>query len=159
MISDIYYEQHEVDEGIKMSKNKTEVFKLATHMLNTGQSLRCWCCRREVNAVLTMQARKDPALFKTLAHVHNGRVERFNVDHIIPRGLGGKDNMENYRLSCIKCNHERDITMSPEDIMFLAANLHLCEGGKKVYNNIKHKVSPYYYVGTVQTYDQAHYVY
>ena len=158
MITDVYYEQHSVPDGLKQfnrTKNKSNIFKLVNHYLAQGRSLRCWCCRREVNAVITMQSKKDPDLFNTFAHIDGCVVERYSVDHIIPKAFGGLDNMENYRLSCVKCNHTRDINMTDTEIMFLCNNIHLCKDG----NNVRLKKSPHYFHTTVQHYDQAHYVY
>ena len=161
-IIDIYYEQHSVPDGLKLfkrSKSTSELLKLVIHYLSQGRALRCWCCQREVNAVITMQAKKDPAVFNTFAHIDGCLVERYSVDHIIPKAFGGVDRMENYRLSCVKCNHTRDINMSDAEIMFLSSNQHLCKDGKKVYNNVRPNINQHYFHTTVQHYDQAHYAY
>ena len=33
--------------------------------------------------------------------------KRFEIDHIIPVSRGGKDELENLRLSCIRCNRSK----------------------------------------------------
>jgi 5-methylcytosine-specific restriction endonuclease McrA len=33
---------------------------------------------------------------------------RFTIDHIVPRSLGGSDHIDNLALACRRCNERRD---------------------------------------------------
>lgn len=39
--------------------------------------------------------------------IKDGKEVLFTKDHIVPRSLGGKDNMTNYQTMCVTCNNEK----------------------------------------------------
>lgn len=91
-----------------------------------GRGDGCFACGLHPNRFAILKPdpqRMDKALF-ALAFEDDHETRLFNVDHIIPRMLGGKDAPDNYRLACVACNLARaaDISM---DKAFVESNRHL----------------------------------
>ncbi len=157
----IYYGQNGLAEGLKLyTKGRGYAPRLVRQMVEDGKPLKCWCCGLEPNSVTLMVVRNsdyEPKL--VLTHTSGAAVEVFNADHIIPASMGGRNRLANFRLSCMTCNMDRGTTVSESDLKFLVEHKDLCKKGDVLYNKLTATRNPLCFVGTVQHYDPAHYVY
>jgi CRISPR/Cas system Type II protein with McrA/HNH and RuvC-like nuclease domain len=62
----------------------------------------------------------------------NGRLECFNVDHIIPKACGGNNSFFNLQLTCEKCNSEKGNSFDME----MVHSERLKRGGTRRAHNI-----------------------
>lgn len=67
--------------------------KVAMSIVFPRERGRCWWCQRPV-VRMSRRYGPFPANMATL-------------DHIVPRGKGGRDHSDNLVLACYACNHER----------------------------------------------------
>lgn len=97
-----------------------------------GQEIKCWQCGCVADRWIAERHPSDPArptlnLFATKWKKHKGRgwVPRLVMmtrDHIIPKSLGGVDDLANLRPGCEICNGNRESDMNEADTAFMLAH-------------------------------------
>lgn len=117
-----------------------------------GQPIKCWRCGCEADRWVADKGRYDliggPVL--NLYGVKDGAVILINRDHIIPKSIGGIDEVGNLRPACAACNCDRGNQLTDEDIAFYKANpqfisrVRLEKGKKKAESAMKQKHSDEY---------------
>jgi len=158
-ISTIFYNEVAFDEGFKISALPKEDrlvrgrrvsacsgISLFQNIYSKGCKITCYSCGAEADRWIADKGKKDhnspPVL--NLYGVHNGKIVLFTRDHIIPKSLGGVDDIENLRPACDICNSQRGNTLSESELVFRQQNAHLvCE--KRLAHGVK----------TVRTYIQS----
>lgn len=140
----IYYAQIGLEEGFEvMRKQKHERLVngrqvscpsgkiLFEKLHNEYQPLRCWKCGIEANCFIVSKGRNDfigPPVMEL--YVDTGtEVILMTRDHIIPKSLGGSNDVANLRVGCGPCNHGRGNKVNEEDREFREANPHLIVPG------------------------------
>lgn len=92
-----------------------------------GKPIRCWSCGCEADRWIADRGKNNlqghPVL--NLYGVRDGAIVLMNRDHIIPKSLGGVDDLANLRPACEVCNGGRGNTLTPEEIQFRKDNPHL----------------------------------
>ncbi len=89
--------------------------------------MKCWHCGVEADRFIVKHHPKDmkkPPVLELFAHTGKSLV-MMTRDHIIPKSLGGLNDVENLRPGCEKCNGNRKSTMNKEDTEFMINNPHL----------------------------------
>lgn len=74
------------------------------------KGFKCVHCGIEGNCIIHWKQSKKHSHFD-LFHIDEGGRILMTVDHIIPKSLGGKWNMENLQPMCTKCNHKKGDTL------------------------------------------------
>lgn len=95
--------------------------------METYKPLKCWECGVEADRFIVKHHRNDrnkPPVLELFAHTGKSLV-MMTRDHIIPKSLGGIDDVANLRPGCEKCNGRRKSTMNKEDTEFMNNNPHL----------------------------------
>lgn len=87
--------------------------------------IRCWECRIAADHWIADKGRRDtqgPPVLNLYGRRPNGVVVMMNQDHIIPRSLGGTNDIRNLRPACEVCNGARGNSVNAEEIAFASAN-------------------------------------
>lgn len=94
---------------------------LFTELIANGKSLRCWKCGLEATSFILERGQNDHVRPPTLnLYAWRDHVPVLMTrDHIIPKAWGGVDAVENLRIACAPCNHERKHRLDPEDQEFM----------------------------------------
>ena len=136
----IFYKEYTLDEGfeaLSKFKGRGEVdglevsapsgIVLFRHYHDTCRDLNCWKCGVKADRFILKHHPNDmkkPPVMELYAY--NGKY--FNMmtrDHIIPKSLGGNNEVDNLRPACEPCNRKRGNVMNKEDTAFMLANPHL----------------------------------
>ena len=48
--------------------------------------------------------------------------ENLSIDHIIPQMIGGKDEIDNLRILCLKCNDKRHLELTKNALLYYFSN-------------------------------------
>lgn len=121
-----YHNVYEFEEGWEYFQ-PSRLKRVVDRMLRNRQPLKCFCCGLSPTHVIQREFKSDTVINFAIANITGAKVVAFNVDHIIPVSLGGRNMMENLRLSCEICNTKRSANMSDDDKLFLMGNPHLCK--------------------------------
>lgn len=92
-----------------------------------GRPIRCWECGVLADRWIADKGKTDTQGYPVLNLYccKDGKITLMNQDHIIPRSLGGVDDVENLRPACEHCNGKRGNKMNAVDIDFMMKNLNL----------------------------------
>jgi hypothetical protein len=93
-----------------------------------GKPIRCWHCGCEADRWIADRGPKhqgSPVL--NLYGMRYGELVLMNRDHIIPKSLGGVDDVANLRPACEVCNGDRGNTLDPDELQFRKDNPHLID--------------------------------
>lgn len=116
---------HREIDGVKISApSGTALWK---NCIETNSPLKCWHCGVEADRFIVKHHANDtnkPPVLDLFAHTGKTLV-MMTRDHIIPRSLGGIDDVDNLRPGCETCNNKRKSTMNEEDTKFMKDNPHL----------------------------------
>ena len=64
--------------------------------------------RRKLSDLIQLQVRQRSKFLCEYCHAcENWQYVKFTVDHIMPRSLGGSDDLENLALACFHCNRRK----------------------------------------------------
>jgi len=92
-----------------------------------GRPIRCWECGAQADRWIAEKGQRDlygaPVL--NLYGLRDGKLVMINRDHIIPKSLGGVDDIANLRPACEVCNGSRGNEVTGVDIQFRLDNPHL----------------------------------
>ena len=136
----IFFKELTLDEGFEVIA-KTKQDRLVNGRLvsapsgkylfeavrGSGAPLKCWSCGLEANMFVLNKGQNDHVSKPTLDLYagHDGVYTLMTRDHIIPRSLGGNDEVANLRIGCSPCNGARGNIMTSEDLVFMQDNQHL----------------------------------
>ena len=136
----IFYKELSLDEGFAVlneSRNSRTVegqrisapsgVALWKTCRETHSPLKCWHCGVEADRFIVKHHPKDmqkPPVLELFAHTGKSLV-MMTQDHIIPKSLGGFNDVANLRPGCETCNNRRKSTMNKEDTEFMNNNPHL----------------------------------
>lgn len=136
----IFYKELTLDEGFKVledARTKQMVdgkrvsspsgVALWKHCRESYKPLKCWECGVEADRFIVKHHRNDqnkPPVLELFAHTGKSLV-MMTRDHIVPKSLGGIDDVANLRPGCEKCNGRRKSTMNKDDQAFMDNNTHL----------------------------------
>lgn len=136
----IFYKEVTLDDGFAAldatrSKRNIEGVKISApsgvelwqHCRENYKPLTCWNCGVAADRFIVKHHPKDmlkPPVLELFAHTGKSLV-MMTRDHIIPKSLGGVDDVANLRPACEKCNGRRKSTMNKEDTEFMNNNPHL----------------------------------
>ena len=141
----IYHSEVSLEEGYEILEQPTKHDRLVRgkrvdrpsgwalfhHM--KGQPIRCHFCDCLADRWVSAKGRKDylghPVL-NLYATNSNGHIVLMTRDHIIPKSLGGKDDVKNLRPACGPCNEERSNDVSPEVLEFAREHPELIDEGR-----------------------------
>lgn len=106
--------------------------------------IQCWNCGCAADRWIADKGQNDKIgvpVLNLYGTRSDGQLVLMNRDHIIPKSLGGIDNIANLRPACEICNGQRGNLITPAELDFKTANPHLFsaarfEMGKK--RAIKH---------------------
>ncbi len=93
----------------------------------TGAKMKCWKCGVEADRFILKHHKNDrnkPPVLDLFAHTGKSLV-MMTRDHIIPASLGGKNDVENLRPGCERCNGRRKSDMNKADQKFMDDHPHL----------------------------------
>lgn len=141
----IYHTELSLDEGYQVLEQAVKADRLVRgkrvdrpsgwalfHHLK-GQPIRCHFCGCQADRWVSEKGRRDrlghPVL-NLFASNSDGRVVLMTRDHIIPRSLGGVDDVANLRPACAPCNERRSNEVSPEVIRFAQEHPELVDEGR-----------------------------
>lgn len=68
---------------------------------------QCACCLKVVNHILALKCRNKTNKKGVRFALYTEDWVELTIDHIIPRYLGGKDEMKNYQILCLFCNRAK----------------------------------------------------
>ena len=94
-----------------------------------GKPIKCWCCGAEADQWIVEKHPKDligSPDCNLYASTPLG-VVLMTRDHIIPKSLGGKDDIANLRPGCTTCNGDRGNILTAGDIKFAKAHPELID--------------------------------
>ncbi len=136
----IFYKELTLDEGFKVledARAKQTVdgnrvsppsgVALWKHCKESYKPLKCWRCSVEADRFIVKHHKNDqnkPPVLELFAHTGKSLV-MMTRDHIVPKSLGGIDDVANLRPGCEKCNGGRKSIMNKEDQEFMDNNPHL----------------------------------
>ena len=136
----IFYKELTLEEGFKVlaeprDQRNVDGVKISAPSgvalwktcMETYKPLRCWECGVEADRFIVKHHRNDqkkPPVLELFAHTGKSLV-MMTRDHIVPKSLGGLDDVANLRPGCEKCNGRRKSTMNAEDTAFMINNPHL----------------------------------
>lgn len=135
----IYYAEVSLAEGFELSDKPKEerLVKGKQISICSGyqlfsslrhQPIKCWHCScvadRWISTIGQNDIRNNPVL-NLYGITKHGKLRLMTRDHIIPKSLGGVDDIQNLRPGCDVCNGERANHMSKADREFMLANPHL----------------------------------
>jgi len=136
----IFYKELTIDEGfcILSKERKKQLVDgqlisspsgvtLWKHYKETCKLLKCWQCGVIADRFIVKHHPKDmqkPPVLELYAHTGHS-LTMMTRDHIIPKSLGGVNDIENLRPGCERCNNKRKNTMNEEDTEFMNNNTHL----------------------------------
>lgn len=140
----IYYTSVDIEEGYKVLEQPTRDARMVRgrtvdrpsgwalfHHLK-GQPIQCHFCGCTADRWVAAKGRRDhqgrPVL-NLYADGPNG-VVMMTRDHIIPKSLGGVDDVRNLRPACQPCNETRSNDVTPEVIRFAQAHPELVDEGR-----------------------------
>lgn len=89
-------------------------------LLENDKPVECWHCGTRATKWI-IEKGKNEHLGKPTMNLFgeiNGKIVLFNRDHIIPKSVGGCDNLNNLRPACSNCNTLRGNELSGEDLQF-----------------------------------------
>lgn len=98
-----------------------------------GQPIRCHFCGCEADRWVSEKGRRDKhgsPVLNLYATSRDGAVVMMTRDHIIPKSLGGIDDVANLRPACGPCNEQRSNEVSPEVIRFAQEHPELIDEGR-----------------------------
>lgn len=141
----IYYAEVSLEEGFALTELPKESrllkgkqfslcsgFSLFSSM--KGQPIKCWNCSctadRWITTIGPNDQRSHPVL-NLYGVTKKGKLRLMTRDHIIPKSLGGVDDVANLRPACDVCNGQRSNHLSAEDEAFMIANPHLVNEERK----------------------------
>jgi hypothetical protein len=142
----IYYREVTLEEGFRILAEDKENrlvrgkkvssprgLPLFQREYTTGNKLMCWCCGIEASCFVATKHKNDiqeksPVL--DLYAYSGTHLVLMTRDHIIPRSLGGSNDIRNLRIGCVTCNRDRGNTMSRDEQEFMKDNPHLITEGK-----------------------------
>ena len=104
---------------VHISQPKLELFKL--NFTKNGGVCKCELCGVEASyAVVEKHPSHSRYHFQMYTVCKDTKNEiLFNIDHIIPKSVGGGDDIDNYQLTCDVCNRTKaDNYHTKYDIMF-----------------------------------------
>lgn len=134
----IFYNELPIEEGFKVldnpkherlvkGKQVSACSGLALFQTFRGKPIRCWSCGCEADRWIADRGQNNhqgyPVL--NLYGVRDGQIVLMNRDHIIPKSLGGVDDLVNLRPACEVCNGGRGNMLTPEELQFRKDNPHL----------------------------------
>jgi len=133
----IYYNQLTIKQGFEIleqtkynrlvgGRQVSQCSGWALFQTFKGKSITCWCCGCKADRWIADRGRKhmgDPVL--NLYGMRDGFLVLMNRDHIIPKSLGGVDDIANLRPACEVCNGGRGNVMAPDELQFRKDNPHL----------------------------------
>lgn len=137
----IYYREVTVEEGFRILAEDKENrlvrgkkvsgprgLQLFQREYTSGNKLACWCCGIEASCFVASKHKNDiqeksPVL--DLYAYSGTHLVLMTRDHIIPRSLGGSNDIRNLRIGCVTCNRDRGNTMSRDEQEFMNDNPHL----------------------------------
>ena len=142
----IYYRE-DLDSGFKiLSKDKESRLvhgkkvsspsglSLYQALRSSNQPLKCWECGIEASCFIANKGQNDivskPVL--DLFAEANGKYVLMTRDHIIPRSLGGINDVKNLRVGCQPCNSARGNSMNEEDLKFMEEHPELIKTREKM---------------------------
>lgn len=100
----------------------------------------CVRCGRQPTHILTYTIAKEKHKYSyqgVFAGSNVGERKRFTADHILPRSLGGIDELSNQQVMCGRCNHEKSNTLTPAEIATIKANKSLYMNPNLTVGNMK----------------------
>lgn len=93
-----------------------------------GAPIRCWKCSIEAQLWIVEHHKNEVHRAKPVMNlfaVRKGKLVMMTRDHIIPKSLGGSNDVRNLRPGCSKCNEGRGNTLDLFDQAFMQDNPHL----------------------------------
>lgn len=137
----IYYREVSIEEGFRiLAENKENRLvrgkkvsaprgvSLFQREHSAGNRLSCWCCGITATCFVASKHKNDlqekPPVLDLYAYSRMQLV-LMTRDHIIPKSLGGSNDIRNLRIGCVVCNKDRGNTMSEDETKFMADNPHL----------------------------------
>lgn len=89
----------------------------------------CHCGLKATKWILSSQSAKDRStpVLNLFGDGKKGAPVLFTRDHIIPRMVGGNDDLENLRVMCGNCNHNRGSEVNDSDVEFALGHRHLID--------------------------------
>ena len=127
---EIYFKEICLQEGFEVLKQEKREARIVAgrqvsqcsgwglfrSMHQSSKPITCWNCGISADRWVVTKGRRD----KVGAPVLNlfAGLTMMTRDHIIPRSLGGKDDLQNLRPGCTRCNEERGNKVTPEVIEF-----------------------------------------
>lgn len=138
----IFYRQLSIDEGFALldlpkhsrlvgGREVSQCSGWALFQTLRGGPIRCWQCGCEADRwVADKGPRHDGNPVLNLWGMRGGSLVLMNRDHIIPKSLGGVDDVENLRPACEVCNGGRGNALTDEELRFRADNPHLVSAGR-----------------------------
>ena len=95
--------------------------------------IRCWACGAQADRWIAEKGQHDkigsPVLNLYGINSEN-KLVMINRDHIIPKSLGGVDDIANLRPACDLCNGARGNEVTGEDLQFRHDNPHLISSSR-----------------------------
>ena len=136
----IFHKELTLDEGFKVledprAKQTVDGIRVSSpcgvalwkHCRESYKPLKCWECGVKADRFIVKHHKNDqnkPPVLELFAHTGKALV-MMTRDHIVPKSLGGLDDVANLRPGCEKCNGRRKSTMNKEDTEFMINNPHL----------------------------------
>lgn len=124
----IFYSQVNLDEGFTILETEIKADRLVRgrqvsrpsgwHLFDSlrGQPIKCWQCGIEADRWVAEKGRRDN-IGSAVLNLHAGTV-LMTRDHIVPKSLGGVDDIGNLRPGCSPCNERRGNEVTPEVTRF-----------------------------------------
>jgi hypothetical protein len=138
-----YFSEHELEEGFEVLGVEAKRERLirgreisrpsgwALFLSLREQPIRCWACGCGADRWVVSKHRKDqdskPPVMNLYATAHDGSLVMMTRDHIIPKSLGGVDDVRNLRPACSTCNENRLNDLNDEDLEFARSNPELID--------------------------------
>jgi hypothetical protein len=141
----IYYAEVSLEEGFSLSDlpKDNRLIKGKQFSLCSGfslfssmrhQPIKCYNCSCTADRWITTMGPNDQRSYPVLnlyGVTKKGKLRLMTRDHIIPKSLGGVDDVANLRPACDVCNLERSNHLSAADRAFMDANPHLVNEERK----------------------------
>lgn len=143
----VYYKEVSLEEGFEvMSKERAQRLVggrrvsspggkvLFEAIRAAGQSLSCWKCGLTATCFIANKGHKDllgPPVLDLYASTGTDYI-LMTRDHIIPKSYGGSNDVQNLRVACGPCNHDRGNALDEEDIKFMNTHPELIVPGEKL---------------------------
>lgn len=138
---EIYFRETSIHEGFEILAQAKEDrllrgkkvsapsgYEIFRKEYKSGKALQCSCCGLTASCFVASKHQNDfeekSPVLNLYAYAGTSLV-LMTRDHIIPKSLGGSDDVRNLRIQCGPCNSNRGNLMSSDDIQFMLDNPHL----------------------------------